>query len=232
MAEAARPARGARGERPRRRVRGWVAAVGAATALAPAAGLAVPAPAAAHPFGPPLTLDVTVEGRQVEATWRAADDDWVILGDHLEVFTSGTRTGAEQLADAPAVRTYLLERIEIRDAEVDRSCDGEVAHLDAADLDTAGARLRFTCDRAPEQLAIRVETLMDVHPAYRVAVRADGLVATDASMLTAVAPLGRFTLGSGGDPLAGSAALLAGALFAAASATAVVVRRRRRETTP
>lgn len=130
-------------------------------------------PAAAHPFGPPLTAEVSVDGSTVEVRWSGAEDDWMALGDVTGAFAATSdpaRTGAEILTDSPQVRNYLLDNVSVH--QESRSCAGEWVGID--DLLEDGAHLRFRCHQPPETVELTLTPLTDVNQAYRTVVRAGG----------------------------------------------------------
>ena len=149
--------------------------------LLAATSLTSAAPAVAHPFGPPLAATVSAEGDVVNVRWIAAEDEWVILGEHLGVF-SGTvdestdsdepsLTGAQVLAGSDVVHDYLLERIRVRAVGAHglvTACEGSVERLEPERL-TDGVELAFACPQLQAGFDVTVTTLMDVHDAYRVA---------------------------------------------------------------
>lgn len=65
------------------KVAGRAAVIAVGLTVAP---VVMSVPVTAHPFGPPLTAVATVEDAALEIRVLAAEDDWVILGDHLGVF--------------------------------------------------------------------------------------------------------------------------------------------------
>ena len=174
--------------------------------LLAATNLASPPPAAAHPFGPPLAATVSIEGRVVNVRWIAAEDDWVVLGEHLGVFGNALDesagpgvpplTGAQALAASQVVHDYLLERIQVRAVGaqgVVTRCQGTVERLEAERL-TDGVDLAFACPLSHAGLELTVNTLMDVHDAYRVALTGVG-TAPQRALLTQAEPTARFTIG-------------------------------------
>ena len=152
----------------------------AIAAVVPAAGVAVVAapPAQAHPFGPPLSARLDVDGAEVTVTWTAAEDDWVNLGEFLGAFTGQTDqtggtgeplTGAELLAQSDNLPSYFLSHFLIeQDGE---PCQGQVTQLQ--DLVTLGAQLVYSCPQPVTTVELTVTTLTDINEAYRTVVTSD-----------------------------------------------------------
>jgi len=185
--------------------------------------VALATPASAHPFGPPSTGRIAVDGSTVSLSWQAEEDDWVALGQSLGAFDGSTEvTGEEKLRRSPAVRDYLLARVTV--SQGGRVCPGELAPL--ADLVSRGARYTFSCPSAVAELDVRVSALTDLNSAYRTVLTADS--ATPArGLLTATEDTLRVRFaGSGGPP--GSAVGLAAGLAVAVAVWIVVLVRRRR----
>lgn len=205
-----------------------------AAAFVWAAQLATPAPADAHPFGPPATAHVDVDGTEVAIVWQAAEDDWVALGQSLGAFedpTNGpvdtTLTGEQKLARSADVHNYLTERIAVR--QNGEPCRPTVLPL--ADLLRQGARLTFECPRPVADLEIRLDALTDLHTAYRTVLTSDGPMTPDQVLFTSAQTTHQVTM-SGDDTGAGLGPVAAGTGVAAAGGTAVliawrVLRRRR-----
>lgn len=152
----------------------------AAAALFGAAATAVltAAPAAAHPFGPPQTAQISGHGQRVEVRWSASGDDLTALGLHLGVlgeertfvYQDGALVpeesdpgDAELLAEAPQLVDYLLEHVGVTQGGA--ACTGEVTDTD--DVESAGVGLVFDCAGAVDDVEVTISTLTDVHPAYR-----------------------------------------------------------------
>ncbi|GAB3465856.1 hypothetical protein [Actinophytocola sediminis] len=187
--------------------------------------LAFAAPAAAHPFGPPSTARVAVDGSTVSLSWLAAEDDWVALGQSLGAFDDSTTvTGEEKLRRSPAVRDYLLARVTI--SQGGRPCRGELAPL--ADLLSQGARYTFTCPASVSELDVQLATLTDLNSAYRTVLTTDPPATPARALFTGAQDTLRLRFaGDGGLP--GSVVGLAAGLAVVVAAGAVfLVRRRRR----
>jgi hypothetical protein len=207
------------------RIRTRLLGAAAATAFLWAAQLATPAPAAAHPFGPPATAQVDVDGTEVAIIWQAAEDDWVALGQSLGAFedpTNGpvdtTLTGEQKLARSTEVRDYLTERIAVRqDGE---PCPSTVLPLE--DLLRRGARLTFECPRPVTGLEIRLDALTDLHTAYRTVLTSGGPMTPDQVLFTSAQTTHQVTM-SGDDAVAGLGLVAVGAGVAAAGGTAVLI---------
>ncbi|MEU6019379.1 hypothetical protein ABZ826_36950 [Streptomyces sp. NPDC047515] len=103
--------------------------------------------AEAHPFGAPPVAQVRAEGRTVEITWSAQQNDL----DALHQAAKGD--------DA----TYLGSHITVRQ-------DGRECRLGAVDtpqLASKGALIHYTCPHAVDTVAVTITALTDVNPAYR-----------------------------------------------------------------
>ncbi|MFJ2627593.1 hypothetical protein ACIO6T_30370 [Streptomyces sp. NPDC087532] len=103
--------------------------------------------AEAHPFGAPPVAQVRAEGRSVEITWSAPQNDLDVLHQ------------AAKGDDA----TYLGSHITVRQ-------DGRECRLGAVDtpqLASRGALIHYTCPHAVDTVAVTITALTDVDPAYR-----------------------------------------------------------------
>ncbi|MBB5787622.1 hypothetical protein [Jiangella mangrovi] len=206
----------------------------AIAAVIPAAGVAVMAAptAEAHPFGPPLSARLDVDGAEVTVTWTAAEDDWVNLGEFLGAFTGQTDqnggggeqlTGAEILSQSDNLPSYFLSHFVIE--QDGQPCQGQVTQLQ--DLLTLGAQLVYTCPQPVTTVDLTVTTLTDINEAYRTVVTSDvpsepaqGLFTT-----TTATQQWSFDHGAGGGT-AQIALVAAGALILAALAGGVLWWRR------
>lgn len=136
--------------------------------------------AVAHPFGDPQSAEISVTPQGLRITWNAAVDDlgllaaWIGASDgtgSLMVFEDGefledesTELPGAQLARAPQLADYLLDRIEVSAAgEV---CAGELLHVD--DVETSGATLDFDCGGPVPAADVRIATLTDIDDTYRI----------------------------------------------------------------
>jgi hypothetical protein len=135
--------------------------------------------AQAHPFGDPQTARISIDAgdsRIVHVDWKpGALDDLALLRDFLEL--PGRRTSyddglpsltesaqaARELADAPELARYLLERVSV--TSVGATCVGSARPVES--LAGHGAGLDFTCPAPVESAAVTVRTLTDLDPAYR-----------------------------------------------------------------
>ncbi|MFD3565615.1 hypothetical protein ACFWVU_39015 [Streptomyces sp. NPDC058686] len=118
--------------------------VGLAGALAV---LGASASAEAHPFGTPPVAQVRAEGRAVDVTWTAQQNDLKVL-----------HTAAE--GDDAA---YLASHITVRQ-------DGHACRLGTTDtthLARKGALLHYICPTTVDRVALTVTALTDVDPNYR-----------------------------------------------------------------
>lgn len=149
----------------------------AIAAVIAAAGVTVVAApsASAHPFGPPLSARLDVDGAEVTVTWTAAEDDWVNLGEFLGAFSTQTDdggaqlTGAELLAQSDNLPSYLLSHFVIE--QDGQSCQGQVTQLQ--DLVTLGAQLSYSCPQPVTTVDLTVTTLTDINENYRTVVTSD-----------------------------------------------------------
>lgn len=129
--------------------------------------------ALAHPFGPPLTADVSRQGATIEVRWSGAEDDWMALGEATGAFAAASdpaRTGAEILADSATVRDYLLDNVSVH--QEGSRCAAEWVGID--DLLEGGAHLRFRCPQPGDTVELTLTALTDVNQAYRTVVTAGG----------------------------------------------------------
>ncbi|WGX97706.1 hypothetical protein [Nocardioides sp. L-11A] len=211
-------------------------------------------PLAAHPFGDPQTVEIAAgadDPSVVHVTWKVgAADDLTLLGIHLGVlpedrvmldgaisYDAGDAALVEQ---APEVQAYLLEHVTVRAAG--QECAGRVEAT--GDLIADGADLVFSCAVPPEVATVAVDTLTDLHPAYRtLATGPDGqhqVYGADApshdwtlAVGTGVGPAGTTTRAQSLDTGTSAALQIGGVLGAVllvAVAGAAVARRRRRVT--
>ncbi|MEU7675465.1 hypothetical protein AB0C42_11690 [Micromonospora taraxaci] len=210
-----------------------------------AAVLALPSPAAAHPFGDPQTVSITPDEQRpdiVRVRWRVGGpDDLTLLGVSLgllpadRVLLDGAvdyrMTDPAVLASSEQFPAYLLKQITVADGA--RQCVGAVAPLKA--LARAGATVDYTCPGPVGTVTVAVRMLTDLNPAYRA-------MATGPGGQRAVYGSGEdshdWTL-AGGAPTVGSpsrgrsaavqlAAVVGGALLVAVGALLVSRRVRRR----
>jgi hypothetical protein len=184
--------------------------------------------AAAHPFGPPSTARVSVDGSRVVLSWVAAEDDWVALGNHLGAFadqTSTDLTGEQKLQRSPAVRDYLLDRVKV--SQGGQPCAGDLEALEA--LLEQGARFTFDCPAQVTDMDITLTPLTDLNSAYRTVLRADTPATPEQALFTASAATHhvRFSATGGGAP-AQVAAVAAGTAVALAGGLGALFARRRR----
>ncbi|GAA2353331.1 hypothetical protein [Streptomyces carpaticus] len=211
------------------------AACAAAAALAAvlwaAAGPAPPA--AAHPFGPPSTATISADGPRVSIAWRAAEDDWVALGQALGALedpgagtVSTELTGEQKLQRSEEVRGYLLDRIYI--TQDGTRCEGEVTSMD--DLLTEGARLGYRCPEEVREVDVTVGALCDLNEAYRTVLTAETAADPRSTLLTATETTQRMNFswyaGMLAAPGFGVAAGTAAAIVAGAVSWVVIGRRR------
>ncbi|MEU6497257.1 hypothetical protein ABZ890_44060 [Streptomyces sp. NPDC046984] len=203
-------------------------------ALALLAAFAGPSPSAsAHPFGPPSTAKVRVQGSRLLLAWNTDKLDWVILGKSLEVFngedSGGTSSGlsfAQRLERSPAIRAYLLKHIAV--SQAGRPCPGTVVGA-MKDFLAQGAQLAFDCPAPVTEVDVTIKALTDLHPAYRTMLTSEGPSEAQQTLFTSAEPTTRvrFTA-SGGGVQKTVVAFAIGTFVAALSAVTFAVWRSRR----
>ncbi|GGO32393.1 hypothetical protein [Micromonospora parathelypteridis] len=143
-----------------------------------AAALALPAPAAAHPFGDPQTVSVARDDQRPEVVrvrWRVGGpDDLTLLGVSLGLLPSDRilldgavdyrATDPAVLASSEQFSAYLLKQITVADGE--RRCLGAVTEPPKA-LARAGVTVDYTCPGPVGTVTVVVRMLTDLNPAYR-----------------------------------------------------------------
>lgn len=143
-----------------------------------AAGSALaPGSAAAHPFGDPQTVAITLDGQRpdtVHVKWRVGGpDDLTLLGVKLGLLP-GDRVKADGTVDYeysdPGVvgasdrfAGYLLDRITVADAG--QPCTGVAEPV--LGLALKGATAAYTCPGPVTSATVGVRMLTDLHPAYK-----------------------------------------------------------------
>ena len=157
---------------------GLAATVRATVALAFVALLTVPAPAAAHPFGPPPTAQISAEGNRITVDWSATPDDAVAIGELLGVMPEGSvalyrQESAAQVAPsaedearlsaAPELRDYLSDHIAV--TQDGRPCSAEIPPI--PDFVHEGARVVLTCPAPVDDVQLEISMLHEIHEAYR-----------------------------------------------------------------
>lgn len=142
--------------------------------LAASALLLAPAPAEAHPFGPPQTVEVEPAADGVRVQWRVGGtDDLTLLAISLGVLPQDRMlldgavvfedADATTLAAAPELSDYLLAHVEVTTGGT--PCAGQVAVT--GDLVGDGVELTYDCGAPVAAADVSVTTLTDLHPAYR-----------------------------------------------------------------
>lgn len=147
--------------------------------LAAAAWLLPAGPAAAHPFGEPQAVSISATPAGLRLAWSASADDLEVLAGwigaapgsgSLTVWEDGALVESEstelpgvQLAHAPQLADYLLERITVTAGGT--PCAGTM--LPVADVEAAGVTLDFDCGSPVASADVGIATLTDVDPAYR-----------------------------------------------------------------
>ncbi|WP_157877416.1 hypothetical protein [Streptomyces odonnellii] len=191
--------------------------------------LAGPAPSAgAHPFGPPSTAEVSVQGSRLVIAWNTDKLDWVTLGESLGVF-DGQKSGGsfeQRLQHSTAVRDYLLEHITVGQGR--RPCHGTV--LGAMEEFLArGAQVAFDCPAPVVEADVTIGALTDLHPAYRTMLTSEGPAEPQQTLFTSSQPTRhvQFTA-SGGSVRRTVVVFSAGTVVAALAIGLFVLRRSRR----
>ncbi|WP_062428394.1 hypothetical protein [Herbidospora daliensis] len=190
------------------------------------------APAAAHPFGPPSTARISVDGSQVAISWLAAEDDWVALGQSLGAFenpatgpVSTELTGEQKLQRSAAVHDYLLGRITV--AQRGTRCPGRLESLEQ--LVAQGARLTFDCPTPAVDLDVTVSALTDLDENYRTMLTAETPATPTQTLYTAKQQTTRLRFtGSGGGVTTAVITVAAGTATAAVVIGVFVLLRARR----
>lgn len=218
-----------------------------ASLLVVASIVLVATPVSAHPFGPPLTAELTTSEDTVVVRWAAAEDDWVTLGRAVGAFDEqlpdddggpgeqvtraddGQVTGLERLRRSRSVQAYLLDHVAIRQGGA--PCTGRVTDTD--DLLGRGAELTFRCRTTVSDVDVRITALTDLHEAYRTVATAGGT----RQLYTRAAPVHRWDLAGavgGTSPVSGAAVVIvviAAGIVALASSRAPAGRRGGRDVT-
>ncbi|MEU8264986.1 hypothetical protein AB0C02_30780 [Micromonospora sp. NPDC048999] len=161
----------------RRRLISAARAVALAACAVTASITAVPAPAAAHPFGDPQTVAIARDEQRPEVVrvrWRVGGtDDLALLGVSLgllprdRVMADGAveyrHTDAALIGSSEELAAYLLQQITVTDRE--RPCAGAVEPPKA--LARIGATVDYTCPGPVGMVTVAVRMLTDLNPAYR-----------------------------------------------------------------
>ncbi|MFE9066627.1 hypothetical protein [Streptomyces violaceusniger] len=146
----------------------------AALALLGAAGTAE-----AHPFGTPPVAQVRAEGRTVDITWSAQQND-------LDVLHQAAK------GDEAA---YLGSHITVH--QDSREC--RLGAVDTRHLASKGALIHYTCPSPVDTVTLAITALTDVNPAYRtISVTKKGR----GGLHTATDPTHTLTLGAAGNSAA------------------------------
>ncbi|MFF3785829.1 hypothetical protein [Streptomyces sp. NPDC001933] len=139
--------------------------------------------AEAHPFGTPPVAQVKADGRSVEITWSAQQDDLDVLHQAAE-------------GDEAA---YLGSHITVR--QDGREC--RPGKADTLQLASRGAVVRYRCPEPVDTIALTITALTDVNRAYRtISVTEKG----GGGLHTASAPTHTLTLGGADSSATASAA--------------------------
>lgn len=169
----------------------------------------LPAAAAAHPFGDPLTARVSADGSVVTIRWSAPSDDLVMLGGAVGalparqevVFETGpdgdpepvSASAAEVITSSPAVTDYLRANLAVRQNDV--PCPSEVS---IGELLEGGALMTFTCPEHVQEVDIEITALTDLHEAYRTVAVGDGASRPDEVLYTSGDSIATWSFQSGG----------------------------------
>lgn len=220
-------------------------AVALATLAAPALLLAAAPPASAHPFGPPQTAEIAATSEGASVRWRfgAADDisylaaslgalpeDRVLL-DGVVMHETGDDALLARAAGLPGYATG-----HIRATRGGRPCTGRLRPVE--EVATDGLVVDLACEARSGPVAITIDMLTDLHPAYRTLATGPG---GQRAVYSGDAPRHDWRLAgasAGADPagagrgLGASAALQLGGVLGAAALLgaggALLLRRRRR----
>lgn len=216
--------------RSRRARLATVAAVALAGITAAMPVVAMAPPAAAHPFGPPLTARLDVDANRVSVQWSAAEDDWVNLGEHLDAFvdetdTANPRTGAQMLAESDNLPSYLLSHIAV--AQNGQPCTGTVEPVSDRDLLAEGVQLAFECPQEVTEIELEITALTDVDENYRTVVSSDVPSQPQQSLFTSSTPTQSWDFTASGSSGVLQLALVAGGIVVVAAAGGLVWQRRR-----
>jgi len=138
---------------------------------------ATAAPAGAHPFGDPQTVAVALDADHPEVVrvrWKVGGvDDLTLLGVALGVLPQDRvmldgavffrESDATAIATSAAFSAYLLKQITV--VSGGRACAGSVEP--PSDLAKTGVRIAYTCPGPVGTVAIAVQMLTDLNPAYQ-----------------------------------------------------------------
>ncbi|MEV6964997.1 hypothetical protein AB0M47_07755 [Hamadaea sp. NPDC051192] len=138
---------------------------------------AAPVRAAAHPFGDPQTVAISLDAARPEAVhirWKVGGlDDLTLLGVSLgllprdRVMLDGAvfyqASDAAAIGSSPRFTEYLLRQVTV--ASDGETCAGTVQP--PADLAKSGVTLDFACPAAVGKVTIAVRTLTDLNSAYQ-----------------------------------------------------------------
>ncbi|BCB90896.1 hypothetical protein [Phytohabitans suffuscus] len=225
-------------------IRGLASGLAVLACVAAAAGVVAPAPAAAHPFGDPQTVAISLDAARPEVVrvrWKVGGlDDLTVLGVALGVLPSDRvlldgavfyeDSDAAAVGPSPRFADYLRERITV--TSDGRECAGAVAP--PTDLARDGAAVDYACPGAVGVVDVAVRMLTDLDPAYQTLATGPGgaraVYTFDA--YTHEWRLGDAVPAAGGGAGTGRGAALqigavVGALLLLAAAAAVLARRRR-----
>lgn len=183
-------------------------------------------PAAAHPFGPPLTAHLVPDDRRPTLLWHGAEDDWIALGEALGVFSApdAGRTGAELLTDSPEVQGYLAETVRLRQGDADCRSIAKPG----TDVVEDGMTITFDCPLPPsedEQVELTLESMTDLNAEYRTVLTVEG--SETKTLFTSDEPTQAVSVAAGGVATA-AVALGGGAVLVAAAGSGWFLLRRRR----
>jgi hypothetical protein len=133
----------------------------------------------AHPFGDPQQAEVSATADGLRIDWSASTDDlgvlasWIGATDgsgSIMVYEDGEFAPDEsselpgtQLARAPQLADYFLERIDVTAGDV--TCTGDL--LPVEDVEAEGVTVDFDCGGPVAAADVRIATLTDVDENYR-----------------------------------------------------------------
>lgn len=164
--------------------------------LAVLAALGLAAPALAHPFGPPLRVELEGLNHVVNLRWAADEDDWIALARHTGAFEEipavldgEELSGTERIIRSRRVHDYLLDRILV--TQQGHPCAGALVHA-GNDLTTEGMVFQFRCEEQVYEVDVEISALTDVHEAYRTVAHAPAGGVPGRALYTRAEPVHRW----------------------------------------
>jgi hypothetical protein len=152
----------------------------AAAVAGPVLAVLAAAPAIAHPFGEPQTVVVSATADGVRVAWSAEQDDvtalavhlGVVGGSHVMLFEDGeyvaegssVPAGVRLAEESDVLESYLLAQVGV--TADGAACAGALEPVSDVELD--GAAVEFDCGGPVGTVDVRVATLVDLDPRYRI----------------------------------------------------------------